>query len=139
MRTRFGSSAPSAPMGLLSAAMRVRRFLVQGAIPDLGAEGAEVPNLSKLEALLLCVPVGVYLVEQRGSDKIVWRISEGEPEDEALAPAASWPWALAPAPLKPPASEDFLRGGNSAERIAKNLEGASAIRQKSRAMSRRVA
>jgi hypothetical protein len=47
-----------------------------------------------LADILASVPVGIYLVEQRGDARLLWRISEGEPSDEALAPAALWPMLL---------------------------------------------
>jgi hypothetical protein len=43
-------------------------------------------------ALLGDVPVGQYLLELVGERLILWRLSEGEPADGALDPAACWPW-----------------------------------------------
>jgi hypothetical protein len=37
------------------------------------------------------VPLGAFLVEHRGTLRVLWRISEGEPHDGALEPAsAAW-------------------------------------------------
>jgi hypothetical protein len=41
------------------------------------------------------VPMGQYLIEQRGLWFVLWRLSEGEPPDGALEPATDW--ALSPA------------------------------------------
>jgi hypothetical protein len=43
---------------------------------------------------VLTAPVGEYLVEQHGELCILWRISEGEPDDGAISPAGAW-WLLA--------------------------------------------
>jgi hypothetical protein len=40
-------------------------------------------------------PLGQYLVERRGVWLLLWRLSDGEPPDGALEPAANW--ALVPA------------------------------------------
>ena len=45
--------------------------------------------------LLEDAPTGQYLVERRGIWLLLWRLSEGEPPDGALEPAADW--ALVPA------------------------------------------
>ena len=40
-------------------------------------------------------PVGTYLLEERSDgQRFLWRISEGEPADEALEPALLWPGPL---------------------------------------------
>ena len=44
--------------------------------------------------LLEDAPLGQYLVERRGVWLLLWRLSEGEPPDGALEPAADW--ALVP-------------------------------------------
>jgi hypothetical protein len=38
---------------------------------------------------------GQYLLEQKGGQRIVWRISEGEPPDDAFEPAGGWLGGLA--------------------------------------------
>jgi hypothetical protein len=40
--------------------------------------------------LLVDVPLGDYLLEQADGWLILWRLSEGEPSDDALEPAADW-------------------------------------------------
>ena len=45
--------------------------------------------------LLEDAPLGQYLVERRGIWLLLWRLSDGEPPDGALEPAADW--ALVPA------------------------------------------
>ena len=45
--------------------------------------------------LLENAPLGQYLVERRGVWLLLWRLSESEPPDGALEPAADW--ALVPA------------------------------------------
>ena len=50
-----------------------------------------------LTALILLAeddPAGTYLLEEADGLQILWRLSEGEPGDEALAPAALWPLLL---------------------------------------------
>ena len=44
--------------------------------------------------LLENAPLGQYLVERRSIWLLLWRLSEGEPPDGALEPAADW--ALVP-------------------------------------------
>jgi hypothetical protein len=39
-------------------------------------------------------PSGTYLVEEVDGLRILWRMTEGEPEDAALAPATLWPMLL---------------------------------------------
>lgn len=51
---------------------------------------------SELKDLLGDISFGIYLFEQRGDRVIVWRISEGEPSEEAFAPASLWPLSLPP-------------------------------------------
>jgi hypothetical protein len=46
--------------------------------------------------LLGDVPVGTYLLELLSDRLVVWRLSDGEPSDEAFEPAASWPWSWLP-------------------------------------------
>ena len=40
--------------------------------------------------LLADMSPGEYLLEQRGRWRILWRLTEGEPPDGALEPAADW-------------------------------------------------
>jgi hypothetical protein len=54
--------------------------------------------LLDLDVLLMDAPLGNYLVEKRGSVRLLWRLSEGEPADVALEPAEAW--ALPPLPVK---------------------------------------
>jgi hypothetical protein len=35
-------------------------------------------------------PIGQYLVEWHGVWRILWRLSEGEPQDGALEPVEGW-------------------------------------------------
>ena len=54
---------------------------------------------TELMALILLAeddPTGTYLLEESDGLRILWRLSEGEPEDEALAPVALWPLLLPP-------------------------------------------
>jgi hypothetical protein len=54
---------------------------------------------TELMALILLTeddPAGIYLFEKRDDLRILWRISEGGPEDDALAPDALWPLLLPP-------------------------------------------
>lgn len=44
--------------------------------------------------LLLDAPAGSYLLEQTTLHRVLWRISEGEPADEALEPATLYPLLL---------------------------------------------
>jgi hypothetical protein len=49
---------------------------------------------TELMALILLAeddPAGTYLFEKRDDLRILWRLSEGGPEDNALAPASLWP------------------------------------------------
>ena len=45
---------------------------------------------AELLLLLTDVPSGEYLTELRGGVRVLWRISEGAPADEALEPAPAW-------------------------------------------------
>jgi hypothetical protein len=47
------------------------------------------------ERLLAGAPLGQYLLEFIDGWLVLWRISEGAPDDEALEPAAHWPWLAA--------------------------------------------
>jgi hypothetical protein len=47
------------------------------------------------EWLLVGAPLGQYLLEFIDGCLVLWRISEGAPDDEALEPAAHWPWLAA--------------------------------------------
>jgi hypothetical protein len=52
---------------------------------------------TELMALILLAednPTGTYLLEEVGGQRVLWRLSEGEPEDAALVPAALWPLLL---------------------------------------------
>jgi hypothetical protein len=53
-----------------------------------------------LDDALFCLaegdPTGTYLLEECDGRRILWRLSEGEPEDIALAPAVLWPLLLLP-------------------------------------------
>jgi hypothetical protein len=49
------------------------------------------------EMLLENAPSGQYLLELVDGWRLLWRLTEGEPEDEALEPAAHWPWLTAEA------------------------------------------
>jgi hypothetical protein len=43
-------------------------------------------------------PAGTYLLEDNDGLLVLWRLSEGEPEDAALAPASLWPLLLPETP-----------------------------------------
>ena len=45
--------------------------------------------------LLEDAPSGQYLLEFTDGWLLLWRLSEGEPADEALEPATGWPWLTA--------------------------------------------
>ena len=47
------------------------------------------------ELLLTSAPTGHYLFEHIDGWLLTWRLSEGEPDDEALEPAVGWPWLVA--------------------------------------------
>jgi hypothetical protein len=54
-------------------------------------------GLMALILLLEDEPTGTYLLEESDGLRILWHLSEGEPEeDEAFAPAALWPLPLPP-------------------------------------------
>jgi hypothetical protein len=55
-------------------------------------------HFSLPEGLLRGAPVGSYLLERTNTQTILWRISEGEPEADAVAPAELYPWLL---PMEP--------------------------------------
>lgn len=46
------------------------------------------------EDLLRDTPQGVYLLEERGGRLLLWKLSEGEPTEEAYSPLALWPLLL---------------------------------------------
>jgi hypothetical protein len=52
-----------------------------------------------LTALILLAeddPAGTYLLEESDGLLLLWRTSEGEPDDAALAAASLWPLLLPP-------------------------------------------
>jgi hypothetical protein len=58
---------------------------------------APPPLLELSTRLLQDAPVGCYLLERVGAMIMVWRISEGEPAEDALDPALlHTPWATLP-------------------------------------------
>jgi hypothetical protein len=53
-----------------------------------------IEDMDELLCLLLGEPPGEYLVEERGERRLLWRISEGEPGEDALAPSEAWAFKL---------------------------------------------
>ena len=45
-------------------------------------------------SLLRALPIGEYLLEQRGEILMLWRIDEGELPEDAIRPAQTWPWRM---------------------------------------------
>lgn len=45
---------------------------------------------AELLSLLIDAPEGEYLAELREGVHVLWRISEGEPQDGAMDPALAW-------------------------------------------------
>jgi len=54
-------------------------------------QATDLMVLLRLAETDLC---GVFLLEQNDGRLVLWRLSESEPDDTALAPAALWPLLL---------------------------------------------
>ena len=53
-----------------------------------------MPNMPKPPLLPPGVPLGAYLLEQDEERLLLWRISEGAPDDDAFASLPLWPLLL---------------------------------------------
>lgn len=54
-----------------------------------------LPDNPAAERLLKDAPTGQYLLELVDGWLLLWRLSEGEPDGDALESATHWPWSMA--------------------------------------------